>query len=55
MAQQPTLTQNEIDDRETWDTNHLLRHILTELEALNARMDETLLLKVPKSVEVTIK
>ncbi len=49
------LTEEERDDREEWDERHLLRKILRELELLNAKMDETLILKVPKSVKVTIE
>jgi len=49
------LSEVERDDRETWSEKQLLRHILRQLEYLNEKMDGTLLLKVPKSVEVIIK
>jgi hypothetical protein len=48
------LTPDEEDLRETWSEKQLLRHILIQLELLNEKMDQTLILKVPKSVEVKI-
>ena len=49
------ISEAERDDRETWSQAQLLRHILRELETLNEKMDETLILKVPKSVKVIIE